>query len=101
MRLVYPVLIALLIGPASVKAQGHSPCFPPAEPYQYKIDKKNDREFYDFARDEFQTYLEDMEKHLRCLEIERAVKLEELRINLNLFKQNFGKDAVFKYENNQ
>lgn len=83
MRLAYPILVALLIGPASVKAQDHSPCFLPAEPYQYEIDKETDLEFYNFARAEFQTYFEDMEKYLRCLEIERASKLEELGCGLN------------------
>lgn len=91
----------LLIGPALAEGQGHPSCILPFEPYQYKIDKKSDREFYDFTRDEFQTYLEELEVYMRCLEAERAIRLEELRSAYKLFKRNFGPDAVFKYETDE
>lgn len=98
MRLVTPILIALLISPDHANGQGFTPCTLPAEPYLYKIDKQLDPEFYAFSRDEFQTYFQDTEKYLRCLESERANKIEELRNTYKIFKQNYGEDAVFKYK---
>lgn len=101
MRLVTPILIAFLISPAQAYGQGFPPCEAPPNSYEYKIDKKLDPEFYNFARDEFQTYLEEMEKYLRCLETERAAKLNELTTKYKIFKLLYDEDAVFRYKNDQ
>lgn len=58
-----------LLHPALAAAQGFS-CLEPEEPYAYHLDKSDP--LYQTARDEFQTYLEEMERYLLCLEQERA-----------------------------
>lgn len=98
MKYAYPIAtVSLLLAPALTQAQGLS-CFLPPEPYEFKIDKKVDPEFYEFTRDEFQNYLENLEAYLRCLEQERALRLNELSTKYKQFKKNFGKDAVFRYK---
>lgn len=74
---------------------GVGSCFPPEEPFQFKLEKSDP--LYDTARDEHQRYLEGMEDYINCLDRERVVALEELRTSYNLFRNNFGKDGVFKY----
>lgn len=97
MRLVTPILIVLLLSPAHARGQGFS-CIEPAEPFPYQVDKSLEPELYDFTRQEFQTYLENMETYLRCLEQERAGQLAKLGEMYRLYKQNYGEDAIFKYD---
>lgn len=66
-RLVTPILIVLLSGPDSAQSRGLS-CLEPEPPFLGKINKQREPDLYKFARAEFQTYLEKLEQHLRCLE---------------------------------
>lgn len=87
----------LLLSPVHLSnAQGL--CLSPAEPEDFKIDKQLEPELYEFVRSEYQTYLEDMEVYLRCLEQDRAASIKRLSEINKQFKRNFGKDAVFVYD---
>lgn len=94
------ILLLVAILPAHTAAQmsfdgGVGNCFPPDDPYPYKLTKADP--LYETSRDEHQRHLEDMEKYVNCLDRERSVALSQFRASYDLFKKNFGKDAVFKY----
>ena len=89
--------ISLCLTPAISQAQIDS-CLEPAEPYPYKVDKKADAEFYNFIRKEFQTYFEDMEEYMRCLEHQRRNAHTKMQDYYRLWQRNFGPDAGFHYE---
>jgi len=78
----------------SLPAAAQVICDQPAEPYPYKLDKSDP--LYAVARDEHQLNLEKLEDYLNCLDRERRTALEELKNSYDLFKRNYGKDAVFK-----
>lgn len=70
-------------------------CFPPPEPYPYKLEKNDP--LYEAAREEHQAHLEGMEDYVNCLDRERSAALVQLRTSFDLFLANFGKDAVLSY----
>lgn len=74
---------------------GLGACYTPVEPFLYKLDKSDP--LYDTARDEHQRYLEELEDYVNCLDRKRSEAIDALRTSFNLFKSNFGLDAVFKY----
>lgn len=84
--------------PASLY-NGIGECYAPPEPFGYKLSKSDP--LYEAARQEHQEYLEDLEIYVNCLDRERAIALDELRASFDLFLQNFGKDAVLKYQAEQ
>ncbi|WP_139251255.1 hypothetical protein [Roseibium suaedae] len=51
---------------------------------------------YEYARQEFQDYLEEMEVYMRCLEQERANAFLELKDGYEEFQRIYGADAVFR-----
>jgi hypothetical protein len=73
---------------------GMGNCFPPEDPYPYKLTKSDP--LYNAARDEHQKNLENLEDYVNCLDRERGAALHQLRQSFELFKRNYGKDAVFK-----
>jgi len=85
------------IVPASLYG-GVGDCLPPIETYPYKLERSDP--LYDTAREDHQRYLEEMEAYVNCLDRERSEALFELQASFRLFKQNFGKDAVFRYTTN-
>lgn len=74
---------------------GMGNCFPPPDPYPYKLDKSDP--LYEAAREEHQAHLEGLEDYVNCLDRERSVALAELRSSFDLFMANFGRDAVLSY----
>ena len=74
---------------------GMGDCLAPAETYPYKLDRGDP--LYETARQDHQRYLEEMESYVNCLDRERSAALAELKTSFRLFRQNFGKDAVFRY----
>lgn len=74
-------------------------CLSPEEPFPYKLTKSDP--LYDAARDEHQAYLEELEVYVKCLDKERSAALRSFKSSFALFKQNFGSDAVFRYNDNQ
>lgn len=74
---------------------GMGDCLAPAETYPYKLERSDP--LYETARKDHQRYLEEMEAYVNCLDRERSEALVELQASFRLFKQNFGKDAVFRY----
>lgn len=74
---------------------GIGSCFPPADPFPYKLEKSDP--LYEAAREEHQAHLEGLEDYVNCLDRERGVALAELRTSFDLFMSNFGRDAVLSY----
>lgn len=70
-------------------------CFPPDDPFPYKLSKSDP--LYDAARGEHQAHLEAMEDYVNCLDRERAAAFALLQSSYDLFMENFGRDAVFRY----
>ena len=98
MRFKVAVLALVVpVAPLAHNSYGQGFCFPPAEPPEISIDKKQEPELYEHVRSEFQIYLEEMEAYLRCLEQERKFGLERLVEINKQFLEKFGEDAVFKY----
>lgn len=81
--------------PVHEASLGIGSCFPPAEPFPYKLEKSDP--LYEAARAEHQAHLEGLENYVNCLDRERGVALGELRASFDLFLENFGKDAVLSY----
>ena len=84
------MVLMVFLMPSTAMAE----CFTPKEPFPYKLSKSDP--LYDAARDEHQTYLEDLESYVKCLDQERSIAYDQLKSSFNLFKQNFGKDAVYR-----
>lgn len=84
--------------PASLLGMMES-CLTPVETYPYRLDRSDP--LYETAREDHQRYLEEMEDYVNCLDRERRNALAELQSSFRLFRQNFGKDAVFRYQPNQ
>lgn len=78
---------------APVTAQ-RGECYLPEKPIDYGLARTDP--LYEFARDEFQTYLEELEAYLRCLEHERSTAFYELRDGYEEFQRIYGADAVFR-----
>jgi len=91
----------LVVGSAVARAQsGYGSleigiCFPPPEPYPYKLEKSDP--LYEAARHEHQAHLEGMEDYVNCLDRERGAALNQLRSSFDLFLLNFERDAVLSY----
>jgi len=85
-------LAGINLGPVPLWAQD-SVCYLPERPIDYRL-TKNDP-LYEFARQEFQDYLEDMETYMRCLEQERANAFLQLKEDYEEFQRIYGADAVF------
>ena len=77
-----------------VPTNANADCLLPEEPFPFKLDKSDP--LYATARDEHQAYLEDLEAYVKCLDQERLFAFEELKSSYRLFKDNFGKDAVYR-----
>ena len=92
-RHLFLLTALLVLSPARSLAQGYG-CLEPVEPYAYDLSKSDP--LYETARDEFQIYLEDLERYLRCLEHERAFAYQRLSKGLKTFQELYGKDAVFR-----
>lgn len=70
-------------------------CLGPIEPFPYKLSKTDP--LYGAARDEHQKYFEDIEDYVKCLAEERAAAIAVFKNSYQLFRENFGSDAVFRY----
>lgn len=97
MRILGLVLTAALagnaFGSAPVMAQD-SFCYLPEKPFDYQLSKSDP--LYEAAREEFQTYLEELEAYMLCLEQERSQAFHDLKEGYEEFQRIYGSDAVFR-----
>ncbi len=86
-------IVALALSAPCAVAQG---CLPPEPPYAY-APPTDDPELREIVRDQYQTYIEDSEGYLNCLQSEIGRAQAETRDVLNRWVQYFGADAKIRY----
>lgn len=71
-------------------------CLAPLEPYAFEP-PRDDPGLYEMVRQDYQTYLTDLEAYLRCLEDERRRAVENGNAVLRRYIEYFGDDATIRY----
>jgi len=66
--------LALCLG----EPAGAATCFPPTVPF-VPSDPEAQRQFADLIRQDFETYIVDVQEYFRCMDAERARAFEEAR----------------------
>ncbi|EFO28777.1 conserved hypothetical protein [Roseibium sp. TrichSKD4] len=83
----------LLMGSVPSLAQAPD-CYLPEKPFDYHLPKSDP--LYEYAREEFQTYLEDLESYMRCLEQARGGAFRDLSEGYEEYRRIYGSDAVLR-----
>lgn len=87
-------IIAIVVSAPCAFAQG---CFPPEQPYAYEP-PTDDPELREIVRDQYQTYIEESEGYMNCLQSEIARAQTETRDVMNRWVEYFGADATMRYD---
>ncbi|OWJ77430.1 hypothetical protein [Haematobacter genomosp. 1] len=86
-------IIAVVMSAPCAVAQG---CLPPEPPYAYEP-PTDDPELREIVRDQYQTYIEESEGYMNCLQSEIGRAQAETRDVLNRWVHYFGSDATMRY----
>ncbi|WP_420337168.1 hypothetical protein [Roseibium sp.] len=93
-RLAAAAFLAGYISSPAVAMAQDAFCYLPEKPFDYQLSKSDP--LYEAAREEFQTYLEELEAYMLCLEQERSQAFSDLKEGYEEFQRIYGADAVFR-----
>ena len=91
-----PLVVSALLLSGTAAGAVETVCLEPVEPLPFRLDRSDP--LYAAALDEHRRFLEAMEDYVNCLDRERFVALSMFRESYRQFREFFGDDAKFEYD---